>query len=561
MPTRLGQLNAPSLIDFLERAAAAHPDAVFAHFFGLSERSTLTVGELSDRSRRFGQVLRTRGLKTGEIVAVIHETGPNLLAGFLGAIAAGMIPTIMAPPSTKQPRAIYWSSHAALYSRIQPRVILASPTVARAYQTGLPQFADRVLVLSDALLGSSSPAAPTPTGGDTVAFLQHSSGTTAHKKGVMLSHRQVIDHVNSYADVIGLRAGDAIASWLPLYHDMGLIACFILPLVRQCPVAMVDPFDWLVKPLMIVEAIERCSARYCWLPDFAFRHLAAAIRTTHSFDLSEVRAFINCSEPCKPTSHRAFLTGVDRFGIDARHVQACYAMAENVFAVTQTPPSTPPTVITVAANSLAEGQVVVLTPGSGSELMSCGCPLPGVGLRIVDRGRQTLREGHVGEIAITSPTLFSEYHGQPEKTEQVLIDGEYFTGDLGFIVNAELYVVGRTDDVIIVYGRNFVAHELEAIANQVAGVKAGRVAALGVTPWPDAAQELALVYELLDGFDSEAVSHAIRDALQGAAGIVPGYLLRRPGGSLIKTTSGKISRSLNKAIIEREIRTAHRSSR
>ena len=545
-----------SLIDFLERAAAANPDAVFAHFFGLPEQSLLTVSELADRSRRFGQVLRERGLKTGDLVAVIHETGPNLLAGFIGAMMAGVIPTIMPPPSKKQPKELYWSSHATLYSRIQPRLILASPAVAQAYKAGMPEFADRLLVLSDALLASSSPAAPTPTRGDSIAFLQHSSGTTAHKKGVMLSHRQVIDQVKTYADVIDLRAGNPIASWLPLYHDMGLIACFMLPLVVHCPVAMIDPFDWLVRPLMLFEAIEACKAQYCWLPNFAFQHLANAVRATHSFDLSTIRAFVNCSEPCKPDSHQTFLASVARFGVGSGQVQVCYAMAENVFAVTQTRLSAPPKVIAVHRNYLEERRAVIRPPGTGIELVSCGVPLPDVRVRIVNERRQTREDGHIGEIAISGPTLFSGYNGQSELTEQVLIQGEYFSGDLGFILNGQLYVVGRKDDMIIVYGRNFLAHELEAIANQVAGVKPGRVVALGVARRPGAPQELALLYELFDGFEAKAVSREIHTELQEAAGVAPTYLICRPGGSLIKTTSGKVSRSLNKAVLERELCTA-----
>jgi fatty-acyl-CoA synthase len=547
--------NDSSLVDFLERAAAADPHAVFAHFFGLPGRSLLTVNELADRSRRFGQALRERGLKTGDLVAVIHETGPNLLAGFIGAMMAGVTPTIMPPPSKKQQKALYWSSHATLYSRIQPRLILASPTVARAYQAGMPEFGDRLLVLSDALLGSSSPAAPTPTGGDSIAFLQHSSGTTAHKKGVMLSHRQVIDQVKIYADVIGLRAGNTIASWLPLYHDMGLIACFMLPLVVHCPVAMIDPFDWLVRPLMLFEAIEACRAQYCWLPNFAFQHLANAMRGTHSFDLSTMRAFVNCSEPCKPESHRAFLASVGRHGIGPKQVQVCYAMAENVFAVTQTRLSAPPALIAVHGDYIEERRAVIGTPETGIELVSCGSPLPGVEVRIVNERRQTREDGYIGEIAISSPTLFSGYNGQPELTEKVLVEGEYFSGDLGFILNGQLYVVGRKDDMIIVYGRNFLAHELEAIADQVPGVKPGRVVALGVACRPGAPQELALMYELRDGFEVEVVSREIHAELQEAAGVAPTYLICRPVGSLIKTTSGKISRSLNKAVLERELST------
>jgi acyl-CoA synthetase (AMP-forming)/AMP-acid ligase II len=277
----------------------------------------------------------------------------------------------------------------------------------------------------------------------------------------MLSHRQVIDQVKTYADVIGLRAGNPIASWLPLYHDMGLIACFMLPLVVHCPVAMIDPFDWLVRPLMLFEAIEACKAQYCWLPNFAFQHLANAVRATHSFDLSTIRAFVNCSEPCKADSHQTFLASVGRFGVGSGQVQVCYAMAENVFAVTQTRLSASPRVIAVHRNYLEERRAVMGTPGTGIELVSCGAPLPGVQVRIVNERRQTREDGHIGEIAISGPTLFSGYNGQSELTEQVLIQGEYFSGDLGFILNGQLYVVGRKDDMIIVYGRNFLAHELE----------------------------------------------------------------------------------------------------
>src|SRR5258708_2485543 len=171
---------------------------------------------------------------------------------------------------------------------------------------------------------------------DDIAFIQHSSGTTGLKKGVQLSYGAVAAQISSYAEALGFADSGCIASWLPLYHDMGLIACFVLPLMLGLPVVALDAFEWVNRPALLFEAIEEHRCTHVWLPNFAFHHLCRTVDPAQGYALGGVKAFIDCSEPCKPETFDLFVETFGSCGVARAQLQCCYAMAETVFAVTQT---------------------------------------------------------------------------------------------------------------------------------------------------------------------------------------------------------------------------------
>jgi fatty-acyl-CoA synthase len=316
---------------------------------------------------------------------------------------------------------------------------------------------------------------------------------------------------------------------------MGFVAAFLMPLLLGNPVVMMSPFDWLADPLSLFDAIERYHGRFTWLPNFAFHHLANSADGARPRDLSGMKAFINCSEPCRSETFTHFLDRFANWGLRSEQLQVCYAMAETVFAVTQTPPGTPPKPLHVSGSTVRDARAIRFESDDPVAVLSTGRPIDGISIRI---------EGaEVGEILLQGAFLFEGYFQQDSSV--AFTQGWYRTGDIGFMHEGELYVLGRQKDLIIVLGKNFLAHELEALVNRVAGVKPGRAVALGIFNPTVGSEDVIIIAELDETAPQTSVRGGIRSILENMVGLVPRTILLVPQGWLIKSTSGKISRSAN----------------
>ena len=539
----------------LQRAAEA-PAAVAFHFHDAQGGVEVISREaLIRRSLDWTRAYRRAGLKIGDIVIVLIDHRPDLLFAYLGAMLGGFVPSYMPYSTAKQDRELYAQAHRKLFERIGARGVAVTREWLAENQS-IFEHGDFALLLSDAVpqeVGSISEEPASAGAAEDVVLLQHSSGTTSLKKGVALSNRAVLNQMRAYAPAISVSPDDLIASWLPLYHDMGLMTCWLLPLIRGVPVAQMDPFTWAREPWRLFEMIARYRATLVWLPNFAYQHLARMVDEEVRYDLSSVRAFIDCSEPCKPETMRRFLERFAADGVTAVQLQACYAMAENGFAVTQTPLSRPARVLSADAAVLAQNHRFE-PAGEGAErtiaFMSVGEPIAEVSVRVTDEQGLPLADGEVGEIAISGACLFSGYFHLPEETALAMRGDWYHTGDLGFLWEGELYVTGRLKDLIIVRGRNFYAHDIEQIVSGCAGVKPGRAVAFGVYNETLGSEEAVIVAEILDADTldpkaSRARSAEIKHAVEHELGLLPQTVRLVSSGWLVKTTSGKISRAEN----------------
>ena len=498
-------------------------ERIFATMARGGRDETLRWRDLEKSSRAFLAAYRRAGVKPGGTVLIFLRHVPELYGSFFGAMLGGFVPSFMPCTSPRQSPAIYWPSHRALMERIAPGLVVADrATLVEMAANGLTP--PRSLAIEDVTPADADWSIPP---GGAIGLLQHSSGTTGLKKGVALSYDALAAQVNAYAASLGATRADTIASWLPLYHDMGLIACLVMPAMLGIPVVQLDPFDWVGRPELLFEAIARHRASLCWLPNFAFDHLAiVAGKRGPAFDLSSVRAFIDCSEPCKPASLDRFAKA---FAVPPEKLQCCYAMAETVFAVTQTKLGKAPTRIR----------------RGGVELIETGSPVAGVEISIHDETRAPVTEGIAGEIAIRCPFLFSGYNLEPERAAERLADGLYFTRDLGFVQDGKLYVLGRIDDLIIVSGRNLYAHEIEAIVSGIGGVKPGRAVALAVFDPRIGTQGLIVVAERDGSRPDTELRREIAETIFSVVAAMPHAVHLVEEGWLVKTTSGKISREAN----------------
>lgn len=502
-----------------------------------------TFADIRESAFSYNAYFRKSGLKPGSVLAIILTHSVDLYSAFLGSMMAGLTPTIMPFPTPKQDKESYWTSHQKLFA-------VSGIGAIFTYRENLEDIAQ---YLGDHLHFVGSKEAVDFSATDErithneIAVLQHSSGTTALKKGVMLSHEAIFNQVNSYSSKIGLNSDSKIVTWLPLYHDMGFIACFLTPIVLGCEVAHLDAFIWSAKPTILLDEIERTSGEYVWLPNFAYNHIANSVRSSKTWDLSSVKAIINCSEPCKPETFAAFKALPQLINLSESALQVCYAMAENVFAVTQTDITKPPQVVYVDEQTFRGGKAINISDDrTGVPVLSCGEVIEGTQIAIVLDGVPCPGvELTLGEIAISGASLYSGYYKRPEITAKKLIDGWHHSGDVGFIYNGELFVTGRIDDLLIIRGKNIYAHEVEDLVNSLELTIPGRAVAFSVFKGNKGEAALVVMAESDDVSVEKDVRLAIRRAIEANFGVSLGDFKLLPPKSLRKTTSGKLSRSEN----------------
>jgi len=494
--------------------------------------------------------LREQGVCPGQVVALMLPQGLELIQTWLGLLILGAIPTILPPPNARQPTSLWLANLRHIVQSAQVQALVHDPDFVEqlAPVRDLSRADCRFLDLSE-LLGGSELLDPVSTSPQQVVLLQHSSGTTGLQKGVALTHSALATQTALYCDRIQLDpARDKIVSWLPLYHDMGLIACLVMPLLTNTELIFMDNFAWALQPRMFLEAVTRHCPTLCWLPNFAFNFFASRIAESQKKDLrlDSVRMWINCSEPVKEESFARFVAAFRDQGVTSDRMASCYAMAENTFAATQSLPGMPLRTALLSAQKdglLAAGQ----DPSGATPVVSSGRLLAEHQIRIVDSDYRPVPEGRLGEIYISSPCLLEEYFQRSDLSARTVRDGWYATGDLGCLQEGEVYVCGRQKDLVIIAGKNVFPEDVEDIANQVEGLQPGRMAALGIYDEDDGTEQLVLLAEygpkhVPTPAEMRRVQRDIKRRVDDLLGVRVQEVHLLPPRSLLKSSSGKISR-------------------
>jgi len=532
---------------------------------GLPDQS-ITYRQLLCGSCGYAQAFSKSGILPGEVAIVILQHGADLLYAFFGAILHGAIPSIMPFLTEKLSPNHYRRSLEALFEVTAPAAVITyrdfSAEVDQA-RANTPSV--RVVLVSEDVHPVQNPEINSLSGlqrlPEDIVLLQHSSGTTGLQKGVALSHAAVFNQLESYARALRLDSRDVVVSWLPLYHDMGLIAGFILPILKRTPLVMMSPFDWVRAPYRLLQAVSQHNGTLSWLPNFAYNFCAQKIRDRdlEGVDLSTWRAVINCSEPMYWQSHQMFLQRFQPYGLRPQALGTCYAMAENVFAVTQGGVDSPVTVDPVDQTSLLTRQVAepVKDESGAVKMLSTGPPIDNTRVRIVDPQGRDLPERHLGEIALLSDCMLTGYYQRPDLTEKAFIDGWFLTGDLGYMASGEVYITGRKKDLIIVGGKNVYPQDLERLACEVSGVHPGRTVAFGVFNQQAGTEDVAVIAEM-DESDPDRrleIANLICERVTRGSDVALRYAHVVERGWLLKTSSGKIARSANrdKFLTERSV--------
>lgn len=554
----------PTFSQILHSAYTDAPSRVAVYLqFPRQPDVPMTYRQLLHGAAGYALALERAGIQPGEVVILILQHGEALLQAFFGAVLRGAIPSIMPFLTEKLAPEKYRQDLAALIGVTRPAAIITYPEFAgevrAALQTADPNSVRAVLVADEIQPAEVINFAALPglqASPDEIVLLQHSSGTTGLQKGVALSHRAVFNQLEHYARAIRLNVeSDVVVSWLPLYHDMGLIAGFLMPLLTRTPLVLMSPFDWVRAPAKLLQAVSHYKGTLSWLPNFAYNFCAQKTRDRdlENVDLSSWRAVINCSEPMHYHSHQIFAERFSKYGLRPEALATCYAMAENVFAVTQGGIEAPIFVDEVDERALLTERRALppQTPTQTVKLLSCGPALPNVRVRVLDDERRELPERAIGEIALQSDCLLTGYFHRPDLTEKAFYEGWYLTGDLGYTVNGQIFITGRKKDLIIVGGKNVYPQDLERLAGDVPGIHPGRVVAFGVYDEDAGTEEVVVVAEAEaevepDEAERQRLGDALRQRITRSTDVTLRLVHIVGPKWLIKTSSGKIARAANR---------------
>jgi 1-acyl-sn-glycerol-3-phosphate acyltransferase len=562
--------EARTLTEVLAWHARASPERVHIVLRGdTGAEETITYGALASDAGGVAAALMAREVRAGESVAIMLRTERAFFPVFFGVLLAGAVPVPIYPPSRPSQLAEYAHRQIGILRNAEARVLITfaeAARIGRLVRRRVPTL--RTVLTADELTGVAPRALVEPDAGD-VALIQYTSGSTGDPKGVVLTHANVLANIRALGRALAVRPDDVCVSWLPLYHDMGLIGAWLGALYHGIPVVLMSPLAFLARPARWLTTLARHRGTISAAPNFAFDLCVKRVTDDEmaGLDLSAWRLAVNGSEAVSPDTLARFASRFTRWGFDPKAMAPMYGLAEAAVGLTATEPGRGPRVDVVNRETFErERHAVPAGPAERSPLrfVSCGTALPGHDVRVVDADGHGVPERTEGRIEFRGPSVTDGYHRNVELTRTVRRAGWMDSGDLGYLAGRELYVTGRRKDIIIKAGRNLYPQEIEELVGRVSGVRRGCVAAFGV-PDPERGTERLVVIAETRARDADAREHmraAVVEHVVDAIGLPPDTVAMAAPGTVLKTSSGKIRRSATRdAYLRGTLGRAHPSVR
>ena len=553
---------AATVHEVLWRRAQAEPDRPHVYLREDDGRDiTITYGHLLSEAAAIAGGLRERGVGRGETVALMLPTGVDFLRCFLGILVAGAIPVPIYPPVRLDRLEEYAQRQSAILADAGVRMLVTiekARPIASLLRPAVPALAD---VTTPSALSAAGASWAEPEGrGSDPAFIQYTSGSTGRPKGVLLTHDNLLANIRAIAAGLEARPTDVGASWLPLYHDMGLIGSWLFCMRQGIPLALMSPQSCLSRPERWLWTIHERRATLSAAPNFAYELCARRIpdAALEGLDLSSWRCALNGAEPVSPDTLERFARRFAPYGLKREALMPVYGLAENSVALCVPPPGRGPKIARVdRARFEADGRAEPAAANDATALrfVSVGSPLPEHEVRLLDDSGREVPDGSVGRLVFRGPSMMPGYFGQPEATEAIRVAGGWLdSGDLAFRSDGEIHIAGRSKDLIIKAGRNLVPQEIEEVAATVEGIRKGCVAAFGVDHPRLGTEALVVVAETreVDAGRREALIAAVTDRVATAIGVPPDEVALVSPGAVPKTSSGKIRRADTKRMYREE---------
>jgi 1-acyl-sn-glycerol-3-phosphate acyltransferase len=557
-PAQPAPIDASTLVDVLDWHVRAHPDRVQIVCLDDGGDTRITYGDLKRHSDAVAAGLQRLGVEPGRTVAIMLPTSPEYFHTYFGILRAGGVPVPIYPPARLSQIEEHVRRHATILANAECPILVTVPEargVARLLEARVAGLR-RVVTVPELIDGAGAPV-PVPIRHDDIAFIQYTSGSTGDPKGVVLTHANLLANIRAIGQAINVRPDDVFVSWLPLYHDMGLIAAGLATLYYAVPLVVMSPLAFLAHPERWLQLMHQYRGTISAAPNFAYELCVKRIADAQldGVDLGSLRLLANGAEPVMPETLRRFTERFTPFGFRPEAMTPVYGLAECSVDLLCPPLDRGPVIDRVQRRPFSQaGRAEPAAPDDAGALrfVSCGLPLPGHEVRIVDALGREVRERIEGRLEFKGPSATCGYYRNPEQTER-LFDGEWLdSGDRAYMAGGEVYLTGRVKDIIIRGGRNIYPHEVEDAVGAVSGVRRGCVAVFG-SPDPNSGTERLVVLvetKVPGGQEQDALRARIVEVTLAVLGEPPDEVVLAPPRTVLKTSSGKIRRAACRELYE-----------
>lgn len=560
--TELPPPEANTLLAVLDWHARAHPARPHIHLITeTGEEEEISYATLQRRANAVAVALRERGLLPGQTVAIMLPTSREYFFSFYGVLRAGGIPVPIYPPMRVSQIEEHLRRHARILDNARAAMLItiaeAKPfaRLLRLHVEGLHTVITPEEIVEPA--ASAGQVAP-PVQAQDIALLQYTSGSTGNPKGVILTHANLLANIRTMGEAIGANPSDVFVSWMPLYHDMGLIGAWLGSLYYAVPLAVMSPLTFLTRPERWLWAIHRHRATLSGAPNFGYELCLRRIqdRDLEGLDLSSWRTAFNGAEPVSPDTIERFHERFARYGFRRETMYPVYGLAESSVGLAFPPRGRAPLIDRVSRETfMRDGRALPAAADDANALrfVACGRPLPGHAIRLVDSTGYEVGEREEGRLEFQGPSTTSGYFRNPEETRRLFHDGWLDSGDLAYLAGGDVYITGRVKDVIIRAGRNIYPHELEEAIGNLPGIRKGCVAVFGSVDRATATEKLVVLAEIheMEKDARERLQTAITALAVDLAGAAPDDVVLAPPHTVLKTSSGKVRRAASRQLYER----------
>ena len=549
--------HARTLDEVLRWHVARHGERVQVVLCSRGEEQALSYAQLQDGALRIAGWLRRQGLARGATVGIMLPTCAEYLYAYWGVLLGGGVPVPIYPPARLATLEDHLRRHAGILSNAQASLLLSTPQAmpaARVLRALVPGL-ETVAAVEQCLRGPPGEAVG-DCAADDIAFIQYTSGSTGSPKGVVLSHANLLANIRAMGDAVGVLPDDVFVSWLPLYHDMGLIAAWLASVYYGRVLVLMSPLEFLARPMSWLWAMHRWRGTLTAAPNFAYelclRHATDA--DLAGLDLGKVRVMASGAEAVSPRTVERFAARFARCGLRAQALTPVYGLAESTVGLLVSPVGRGARIDRIDREGFTRLRVArPAAPGDATALsfVSCGSALPGHQVRVVDEAGFELAQRVEGRLQFRGPSATRGYWRNPEATRALLqAQGWLDSGDLAYFADGEYVITGRVKDLIIRGGRHLHPDEIEQAVGDIPGVRKGRVAAFGVADPASGTEALVVVAEThaSDAARRRSLRESVAARLQALLGEGADVVRLVPPGSLLKTSSGKLRRSATREL-------------
>ncbi|NJN46210.1 MAG: AMP-binding protein [Candidatus Competibacteraceae bacterium] len=554
--------QAGTLLDVLDWHVRAHPQRVYLYLYGKSDRpEEISYAALHEGARAVAVGLQGRGLLPGQTVAIMLPTGQDYFLSFFGTLLAGGIPVPIYPPTRPSQLEEHLRRHSKILDNAQTPVLITVPeaqAVARLLQTQLDTLRHIATVEELTVAGDNAWARPLVRTQD-IAFLQYTSGSTGDPKGVMLSHANLLANIRAMGQRIQASSNDVFVSWLPLYHDMGLIGACLGSLYYAFPLVVMSPLSFLARPARWLRAIHRHHGTLSAAPNFAYELCLRNIpdKALEGLDLSSWRLAINGAEPVNPGTLERFIHRFEPYGFRPEAMAPVYGLAESSVGLALHPPARGVIIDHIERDAFMKTGLAVPAGDDNPRALcfaACGQPLAEHQIRVVDEQGRELPERQEGRLEFQGPSATSGYYRNPEATRRLFRGDWLDSGDRAYLAGGDVYITGRVKEMIIRGGRNIFPYELESAVGDIAGIRRGNVAVFASDDPASGTERLVVVAETrTTEMDAQ---QQLRERIQSVGvdllGLPPDEVVLVPPHTVLKTSSGKIRRATMRELFERK---------